>query len=153
MKERIGGKIIAFPVGGRSSRDRVGQPLTTVAQSTGTEQIHPSHPQVSSLDQRVTQLEQSTATRPRFSPGYISIHLLQTKRLKTPLSVVIEQDNGGFIARTVDFPLYGFGEGPNEAVEMLKREIESLYEDLMEDDDFSEKWLRVKQFLSSIIVD
>jgi hypothetical protein len=67
--------------------------------------------------------------------------------------VILEQDEEGFIARPVDLPLYGYGEAPNDAIEMLGREIESVYEDLMEDENFSDKWLRVKRFLSEIITE
>ncbi|MBI5603503.1 MAG: hypothetical protein HY879_09105 [Deltaproteobacteria bacterium] len=59
----------------------------------------------------------------------------------------MEPDGTGFIARTTEIPLYGHGNNPEDAVEMLKREIESLYEDLMEDDEFSEEWLNIKRFL------
>ena len=69
------------------------------------------------------------------------------------LDAVIEPDGDGFIARTVDLPLYGSGEDVIEAVDMLKREIVSLYEDLMEDDDFSDEWLKIKVFLKKIIIE
>lgn len=126
--------------------------MGTVSQSTGTEQVPlPEHPEFHRLDQRISAQEQ----RPIATAGLsvVKIYLLPSKVLTTPLDVIVEPDEGGFIAQTADIPLYGFGGDSTEAIDMLKREIESLYEDLMEDDDFGEKWLRIKQFLSSIIID
>ena len=34
---------------------------------------------------------------------------------------------------------------------MLKNEIETLYSDLMEDDNFSEDWLKIKIYLMRLI--
>jgi len=34
-----------------------------------------------------------------------------------------------------------------KAVQNLKSEIDSLYDDLMQDDNFSEEWLNYKKFL------
>ena len=129
------------------------QVVPTSSQSTGAEQITPLSSTVSGLEKRVSYLEQRPGEYWRPSPNFIRVFILATRNLKRPLDIIIERDEEGFLARNVDLPLYGFGEDPNEAVAMLKREIESLYEDLMEDDDFSEKWLRIKRFLSEIIVD
>jgi hypothetical protein len=74
----------------------------------------------------------------------LKINVLPKKRLLTPLDVAIERDADGFIARTMDLPLFAFGEDVVEAVDSLKCEIESLYGDLMEDDNFSEEFLRNK---------
>jgi uncharacterized protein YqgQ len=82
----------------------------------------------------------------------VEINLLPTKKLSRPLTAIIEPDGEGFIARSVDLPLYGYSEDRIEAIEMLKDEIESLYEDLMEDDDFNEDYLRIKHFLADRIV-
>ncbi|MDZ7752877.1 MAG: hypothetical protein U5S82_14760 [Gammaproteobacteria bacterium] len=49
--------------------------------------------------------------------------------------------------------IYGYGENHNEAVEALKDQIESVYEDLMEDDLFTNDWLVVKEYLKGIVVD
>lgn len=80
------------------------------------------------------------------------IQALRYLQLTVPLNVIMEQDNNGVIARTVDLPLFGFGEDALEAINALKDEIESLYNDLMEDDKFSEEWLRYKKFLKEIVV-
>lgn len=87
--------------------------------------------------------------------GHISTtHLqrLQYRSLSNPLDVIIEQDEEGCIARTVDIPLYGYGDDRIEAIEMLKREIESLYEDLTEDDNFSDEWIEIRNFLNNRII-
>jgi predicted RNase H-like HicB family nuclease len=83
----------------------------------------------------------------------LQINRLSSKHLSQPISVLIEDDKEGFLARTPDLPLYGYGEDRLEAIEMLKREIESLYNDLMEDDSFSEEYSKIKEFLINRIVD
>ncbi|MEA2061731.1 MAG: hypothetical protein U9P10_14770 [Thermodesulfobacteriota bacterium] len=79
--------------------------------------------------------------------------MLETKRLSNPLDVIIEEDDGGFIAGAVDFPLFGYGDDRIKAIDALKFEIESLYFELMEDDNFSEEWLSVKSFLKDSVID
>jgi hypothetical protein len=52
-----------------------------------------------------------------------------------------------------DFPLFGYGDDRIEAVEALKSEIESLYFDLMEDDNFTEDWQGLKEFFKHQVID
>ncbi len=68
------------------------------------------------------------------------------------IGAIIESDDEGFIARTIDLPLYGYSEDPIEALQNLKYEIESLYDDLMEDNNFSQEWLNYKKFLQERII-
>jgi predicted RNase H-like HicB family nuclease len=89
----------------------------------------------------------------RDATGFIKIHFLPHKRLLCPLDAVLEPDENGYIARTAEIPLYGAGDTPEKAVDMLKREIESLYDDLQENDQFTEEWLRIKKFLLECIAD
>ena len=100
---------------------------------------------ISALEEKIRRIEKATV-------GYIKINLLPTKSLRTPLDAIVEQDDGGFIARITDIPLYGYGDDPVEAIDALKCEIESLYDDLMEDDDFTEEWLAIKDFLKKRII-
>lgn len=154
MQAGISRKIIPFPdpCSSEAEPTKKPEPMSTVSQSTGTEQVALSeHPEFHTLDQRISALEQRPVATADLS--VVRIYLLPSKVLTAPLDVIVEPDGGSFIARTADIPLYGFGADSTEAIDMLKREIESLYEDLMEDDDFSEKWLRIKQFLSSVIID
>jgi hypothetical protein len=137
----------------RRRQTDLSQTMAASSQTTGAEQIAPLSSTIGGLGERVSYLEQGPREYWRPTPNFIRIFILPSRNLKRPLDVIVEPDEDGFIARNVDLPLYGVGEDPNEAVEMLKREVESLYEDLMEDDDFSEKWLRIKRFLSEIIVD
>jgi hypothetical protein len=81
------------------------------------------------------------------SIGYVRLNVLIHKRLKIPLDVLVEPDANGFIARTIDFPLYGFADNPFEALTILKREIEMVYDELVADNDFTPDWLRIKEFL------
>ena len=83
----------------------------------------------------------------------ITINKLLNLQLQSPLDVIIEPDDNGFIARTPDLPLYAFSEDPIEGIDSLKSEIESLYNDLMEDNEFTEEWLNVKTFLKKIVKD
>ena len=85
------------------------------------------------------------------SVGYIRINTLVHKRLKVPLDVLVEPDAKGFIARTIDLPIYGFGDDPFEALTILKREIEMVHDELMADNLFTPDWLRIKEFLARAI--
>jgi len=89
----------------------------------------------------------------KVNAGFIKINLLPSKNLSASLDAVVEPDDNGFIARTTDIPIYGYGDDPIEAVDALRCEIESLYNDLMEDDEFTEEWLKVKEFLSERIIE
>ena len=90
---------------------------------------------------------------PKAPTVFTQILSLETKRLLAALSVLVEPDGLGYIAQTIDFPLYGSGDTPHEAIDMLKSEIESLYNDLMEDDNFSNDWLTKKKLLSAIVAE
>ena len=82
----------------------------------------------------------------------ISILDSEVKKINScPLDAVLEPDENGYIARTAEIPLYGVGDTPEEAIEMLKREVESLYDDLQEGEQFAEDWLGIKRFLTECI--
>jgi hypothetical protein len=85
--------------------------------------------------------------------AHVQLNRLSHKILKLPIDVLVEPDDQGFLARTPDLPLYGYGEdrieaidmlkretlygyGEDriEAIDMLKREIESLFDELLESD-------------------
>ncbi len=68
----------------------------------------------------------------------VKIQILNKYKLLKPLDAIVDPDDGGFIARSIDLPLYGYGDDPTEAVQALKNEIESLYDDLMTDDNFTD---------------
>lgn len=82
----------------------------------------------------------------------VSLSRLKHRHLKIPLSVIVEPDDDGFIAKTPELPLYGYGEDRDEAIDNLKIEIESLYADLMQDDNFTEEWIQIKAFLKERVV-
>jgi hypothetical protein len=83
--------------------------------------------------------------------GIFRINLLPNKKICEPIEAILERDDEGFIARTIELPLYGCGADPMDAIEMLKSEIESLYDDLMVDDNFTDDWIRAKEYLNSKI--
>lgn len=83
--------------------------------------------------------------------GCIRINSLIHYKLKISLDVIVEPDNGCYIARSVDLPLYGLDEDPLEALNNLKREIEFLYDDLSLDNNFTSDWLHIKKFLKMAI--
>lgn len=87
------------------------------------------------------------------SPTSLLIHTLATKRLRSPLSVLLERDGDGFLAQTVDLPLYAWAETPQLAVAGLQTEVEQVYLELLEDDDFSLDWLNRKRLLRTIVED
>jgi len=82
------------------------------------------------------------------SQVHIQINRLSNNVLKAPLDVLVEPGEQGFVARTPDLPLVGYGQDRIEAIDMLKGEIESLFEELRENDDVSEEWLGIKNFLA-----
>jgi hypothetical protein len=102
------------------------------------------------IESKIESLEKQVQ---RPSTSFARINVLQTKNLRSPIEVVIETDEAGFTARALELPLYGTGDDPKEAIEMLKREIESLYEDLKTDDNFTEDWLKLKKYLCSAVID
>ena len=102
---------------------------------------------------RISILETEIRRLKKDSVGYVRVNSLPNKILQGPLDIVVETDEDGYIARTVDLPLYGNGDDPIEAIDMLKREIESLYDDLMNGNDFTEDWLKIKRFLAEKISD
>jgi ATP-dependent exoDNAse (exonuclease V) beta subunit len=76
----------------------------------------------------------------------VKIQLIAGRTLTTPLDVIVEPDDEGFIARCVDLPLFGYGDDQYEAVECLRKEIDSLYHDLIQDEDATEEWLQIRRF-------
>lgn len=117
----------------------------------------PYHPEEertrSEFAMRLSALEVEVRRLKKESVGYVRINSLPSKILRGSLDVVVEVDGDGYIARTVDLPLYGHGEDAVDAIGMLKHEIESLYDDLMNGDDFTEDWLKIKRFLAERISD
>jgi hypothetical protein len=75
-----------------------------------------------------------------------TLNFIAGRQLKSPLSAIVEPDGDSYIARTPDLPLYGSGDDSISAIEALNREIASLYEDLQQDDNYTEEWLRIKAF-------
>lgn len=103
-----------------------------------------------SLEQEIAELK-SHALSQQSSYAPIQIARLISKSLKKPLTALLEKDEDGFIARSTDVPIYGFGDDPYEATTNLRHELESLYFDFLEDDNFSPDWLDIKKFLMSIV--
>jgi hypothetical protein len=85
--------------------------------------------------------------------GVIKLNILPNKRILRPIEAILEQDEDGFIARTIEIPLYGHGLDPVDAIQSLKHEVESLYDDLMEDDEYTDYWLKIKEYLKNAISD
>lgn len=84
---------------------------------------------------------------PSWSPPHVfTINFLGGRQLRRALSAIVEPDGKNFIARTPDLPLYGLGDDPISAIEALNNEIASLYEDLQQDDNFTDEWLKIKEF-------
>ena len=81
----------------------------------------------------------------------MQIKSLVNKQLSEPIDIIIESDENNYIAKTFDLPLYSCGADRYEAVHNLKCEIETLFYELQEDDNFSDEWLNYKIFLNRII--
>lgn len=84
----------------------------------------------------------------------LTISRLETHLLSSPVSVIVEPDENLFLAKTPDFPLlYGVGDDRVEAVEMLQREIESLWRDLQEEPEpLNEEWECTRRLLNKLVV-
>lgn len=61
------------------------------------------------------------------TPRRIEIRRLLGRQLKMPLVVVVEPVNTGFMAHAVGISIFGYGYDAIEALEVLKRGIESIY--------------------------
>lgn len=81
----------------------------------------------------------------------INIDRLENYLLRSSIPVIVEPDGDGYITRCPDLPLYGYGDDVLDAIISLKIEIESLYLDLIEDNNFSDDWTKVKLYLLSKI--
>ncbi len=64
---------------------------------------------------------------------------------------VSRDEDGSYLIECSSLNLYSTGDSRQEAVENIKENIVSLYEDLMENDDFSDNWLEKKKLLRKII--
>lgn len=82
----------------------------------------------------------------------IQLNTLVTKRLRSPIEVLLEPDGDGFIARSVDVPVFGYGDDRVEAVDAFKHELESLYFDLTEDDEFTDDWHAIRDYLVDQVI-
>jgi len=85
--------------------------------------------------------------------GSQQINVLPHKSLRKPINIIVESDEVGYISRVIDLPLYAIGNDAYESIQNLRIEIETLYYELMEDDQFSEEWLNYKKYLQDIIID
>ena len=86
------------------------------------------------------------------SPQTLQIQTLGAYNLKRPLFCVVERDEDEWLATAPDVDrAFGLGETVGEAIEALKSEIASLYEDLEECDNFTADWLAVHRFLRESI--
>ncbi len=81
----------------------------------------------------------------------VKLNMLVTKRLHSQIEIMVEPDDDGFIARSIDFPIFGFGEDRFDAIDAFKHELESLYFDLTDDDDFSDEWQNLTKYLKEIV--
>ena len=90
-----------------------------------------------------------TTRPPTLIPTQIST--LNRYRVKKPLNVIIEEDGASFLARTVDLPLFGLGEDWREALNLLKADLEDLYEELLNSDNLSPEWQRYRLFLDEAL--
>ena len=84
--------------------------------------------------------------------NYAKINTLFKYDLVESIRVNVENEDGIVTVSIQDPPLYGDGEDIHIALEMLKREIEDIYEELNEDYAFSDTWLKRREYLNSIII-
>lgn len=101
------------------------------------------------FNQRLAEVERKIASIEREAGR--RIHRLNKYNLREPLDIIIQKDGTGFIASSIDLPLFGYGDDIGEAIDGLKEEIENLYEELQEDDNFTNNWKKIKKFLCQVI--
>lgn len=81
----------------------------------------------------------------------IEVSKLYNFNLSVPLRIIVKPNGSGWLVEMLDVPLYAYGETCSMAIHNIKKEIESLYSDLMEDDNYSDMWLEIKSLLSKIM--
>jgi hypothetical protein len=104
------------------------------------------------LERRIQRLENLLKEVRENQISSFRVNTLKRHKLTTSIDVIIEPDDDGFIVRNADIPIYGYGVDSMEAVECFKEELENLYEELMEDDDFTDEWLAIKEYLSNLLI-
>ncbi|MCF8092528.1 MAG: hypothetical protein K9K40_08705, partial [Desulfotignum sp.] len=109
-----------------------------------TDNIYQDH-KLETIIEEVKKLKENQVT-------IIQLHTLVTKRLRSPIEVLLEPDGDGFIARSVDVPVFGYGDDRVEAVDAFKHELESLYFDLTEDDEFTDDWHAIRDYLVDQVI-
>jgi hypothetical protein len=92
-------------------------------------------------------VQNSTGASADFFPRIILLTALCRYPLRKPFPVVLECDGSQLLARSPDLPLYGVGESYQDAMDMLIREIESLYDDLVNDENVTAEWSQAKSIL------
>jgi len=82
----------------------------------------------------------------------ISLHSLLGYNLLAPLTVLVQRDGSQMLAELEEIPLlYGIGDTIGQALTFLKEEVEALYQELNEDENFSQDYLEIKRFLNRVI--
>ena len=125
--------------------DRVSLTIATASIAIATEFVYGIQPTVSST---LSIVQPKTNDKLQV----IMIDSLITLKFSSPLNAIIEHDADSFIVRSPDLPVFGFADDLLDAISSLKREIESLYYELLEDDNFSPQWLGYKEFLRNKIL-
>ena len=148
------GQVIPFEKPRRSAEeaDIRREPNVTLTKSTGVTTQHSIVEELKDAAKTLVLAADRATGAQNVNIGTFKISMLPNEVLKAPIDAILEQDGDGFLARTVDLPLYGYGEDPVDAIDILKTEIESLYNDLLEDNNFTDDWLRIKTYLTSLIV-
>lgn len=79
-------------------------------------------------------------------------NFLHDRKLTSPIRICIEDDDTGKFASCLEIPqVYGFGETEDEALQMLYREIFSIYSDMQEDLQFSDEYQLLKHHLDLLL--
>ncbi len=68
------------------------------------------------------------------------------KFLNVSLTGTVHYEDGEYVAELLDMPLFSVGKSEKKAIKNLQYELDTLYAELMEDDNFSEEFLAYKDF-------
>ena len=74
-------------------------------------------------------------------------------KLKTGKSLVFLQthEDNLFYLKSKKLNLFSYGKTLSISIKMMREEIESLYDELQSDDNFSPEYLKIKSYLNKVI--
>lgn len=76
---------------------------------------------------------------------------LPGKTLSSPILAFVRYDETHYLAECIEVPIYAIGNSMKESLSNLKEQLLELYDELKDDDELSDEWLKHKSYLKGII--